>query len=133
MKLQRKAQRETFSFFFVPFTFTHLYLHSQQRVLRATEKGSSQVVMDSDTKVPWSIISLISNYGINSVHSCLKEPPEEIYNLIFMLLTYNGILLQNWNTLLKYFSWSHFCEFFLFFFRHLKWTSVYLEIIFLGV
>ena len=32
-----------------------------------------------------------------------------------MLLTYNGILLQNLNTLLKYSSWSHFCEFFLFF------------------
>ena len=26
------------------------------------------------------------------LHTCLKEPPEEIYNLIFMVLTYNGIL-----------------------------------------
>ena len=56
----------------------------------------------------------------NIVHTCLKEPPEEIYNLIFMVLTYNGILLQNLKTLLKYFSWSHFCEFFFVLFQALK-------------
>ena len=37
-----------------------------------------------------------------------------------MVLTYNGILLQNLKTLLKYFSWSHFCEFFFVLFQALK-------------
>ena len=58
--------------------------------------------------------------GKRLAHSCLKELPEEIYNLIFMLLTYNGTLFQNWNTFLKYFSWSHFCEFFFVLFQALK-------------
>ena len=37
-----------------------------------------------------------------------------------MVLTYNGILFQNLKTLLKYFSWSHFCEFFFVLFQALK-------------
>ena len=41
-------------------------------------------------------------------HSCLKWPLEEIYNLIFEHLTYSAILVPNWNTWQKYFSWTHF-------------------------
>ena len=54
------------------------------------------------------------------MHSCLKEPPEEIYNLIFMLLTQQCILFRDWNTLLKYFSWSHFCHFLFVLFQAVK-------------
>ena len=32
------------------------------------------------------------------VHSCLKWPLEEIYNLIFEHLTYSAILVPNWTT-----------------------------------
>ena len=41
-------------------------------------------------------------------HSCLKWPLEEIYNLIFEHLTYSAILVPNWTTWQKYFSWTHF-------------------------
>jgi len=38
------------------------------------------------------------------LHSCLKWPLEEIYNLIFEHLTYSAISVPNWKTLQKYFS-----------------------------
>ena len=40
-----------------------------------------------------------------TLHSCLKWPLEEIYNLIFEHLTYSAISVPNWNTLQKYFSY----------------------------
>ena len=43
-----------------------------------------------------------------SAHSSLKWPLEEIYNLIFEHLEYSAILVPNWNTWQKYFSWKHF-------------------------
>ena len=48
--------------------------------------------------------------GLNwtNIHSCLKWPLEEIYNLIFEHLTYSAISVPNWNTLQKYFSLAHY-------------------------
>ena len=40
--------------------------------------------------------------------SYVKLKLEEIYNLIFEHLTYSAILVPNWNTWQKYFSWTHF-------------------------
>ena len=42
------------------------------------------------------------------LHSCLKWPLGEIYNLIFEHLTYSAILVPNWNTWQKKDSWTHF-------------------------
>ena len=50
----------------------------------------------------------MSTYLLTILHSCLKWPLEEIYNLIFEHLTYSAISVPNWNTLQKYFSLAHF-------------------------
>ena len=47
-------------------------------------------------------------YCTSVLHSCLKWPLEEIYNLIFEHLTYSAISVPNWNTLQKYFSLAHY-------------------------
>ena len=67
------------------------------------------------------IKNLLTVYeNLQLTKNSIGMPPEEIYNLIFMLLTYQCILFRDWNTLLKYFSWSHFCHFLFVLFQAVK-------------
>jgi len=51
-----------------------------------------------DGFVPLNKVSQMFKISKPTLHSCLKWPLEEIYNLIFEHLTYSAILVPNWNT-----------------------------------